>query len=180
MAKRTKASYEEKFSDLVDTYSLNVDSIYGRESLEEQMKLIDRRNKFKDKFFDEMFNTSRASEAIEENVKKEEVRIKDSFRPITTDEELAIIEQQELQEAKDDSMKYTISKERKVRQLVIARIQSTEKKRELRKQQLFADAESSIQLGQYKRWSALKGSPYNLTDEEIQQLQSENPQIDLI
>src|SRR3990167_4713344 len=92
--RRTEAQYDQVFDDLVDTYSLDTNLIFGKQSFEEQMELIDTRSVFKKPFINKMFG--RSQDIIDENVEKENKRLKEDFSAIRTSEDLNKISELEL------------------------------------------------------------------------------------
>lgn len=176
--KRTNAGYEQVFSDLVNTYSLNIDEAFDSQSFENQMKLIDARSRFKPGFVSSMFETDRAQQLIKENIDREEQRIRNTFFQAETEEELVALQQQELSQIKSETLKDRIEREARARKSTIARRQSQERKVEVRKQSLFVDPERVIALGNYRSWSSVQNF-YKLTDEELVQLEQQYPELGL-
>jgi len=178
--RRTEAQYDQVFDDLVDTYSLDTNLIFGKQSFEEQMELIDTRSVFKKPFINKMFG--RSQDIIDENVEKENKRLKEDFSAIRTSEDLNKISELELSNIKDKTFQKIIEEEYGRRLNIIAQIEARRIKQEQKKQRfklsLFQDPGGTVLYGRYRKWSSLQNF-YNLTDEELSQLQSENPEINL-
>ena len=172
---KSTSQYEALVDDLVDKFSVDMTNVYSLDEFESNFKAIDTQKKFSSSFLNILSGLTKSQDIIDSNVEREKEKITTGFSTIEVSEEVDQYAQT-LKLKDEPALKDFIKKQQTQRKSYTARRERYQEDIQIRKQDLFDNAETRTRY--FNKWSAVQNQ-YKLTDEELLQIQKDNPNIRL-